>query len=251
MVSFKQCQKELAQENPHMHNPDLSEQLVAKFEALSTTEKFPYINEAMKAREEYILGISGYRYRPRRKRRNYSAAAQTIATSMSVSEPVHTFCVYGAASYSLADTDSGISSMSDSSPGLSPITQRLTSISPSNSLMCVSEFEEISIQPIATQCSLRPSAYLDLAVPKYPSDCTKIQCQQQATASLELLPQIQTHHHHHHQQAQAIPAAIQPLPLDHAQVAEGVLAPSVASTGGCSNTPTPSFQLQDPIPQLK
>ena len=70
MVWSKQRRKELAQENPRMHNSELSKRLGAEWKALSDAEKRPYIDEAKKIREQHMLDHPGYRYRPRRKPKN-------------------------------------------------------------------------------------------------------------------------------------------------------------------------------------
>ena len=70
MVWSKQRRKELAQENPRMHNSELSKRLGAEWKALSDAEKRPFIDEAKKIREQHMVDHPGYRYRPRRKPKN-------------------------------------------------------------------------------------------------------------------------------------------------------------------------------------
>ena len=301
--------EELMHENPHIHKSDLIKQLEAKWK---DTKKHPYINEAKKVREKYMFGHPGYRYRPRRKKRKYRikkhspAAAQTIAatgcsatcTSTAASVPVHppfksvtklcaakTMAETCVSSYCLTDTDSGISSMSDSSPTTSPVVSpvvspiALSSCSSTSQSITISKLQKISpTAASSTQSSSAPPIYIPfinhlyalqststatqlyytprtfLSVAKNASERMIVQHQPQATAAL--LPYVQTHHHHqhHHQQAQAVQqhyqAETQPPVVDHAQVAKGMLAPSVCSTEGCSDTPTctSSCQFQDPDP---
>ena len=70
MVWSKQRRKELAQENPRMHNSELSKRLGAEWKALSDKEKRPFIDDAKKIREQHMVDHPGYRYRPRRKPKN-------------------------------------------------------------------------------------------------------------------------------------------------------------------------------------
>lgn len=70
MVWSKQRRKELAQENPRMHNSELSKRLGSEWKALNESDKRPYIDEAKKIREQHMIDHPGYRYRPRRKPKN-------------------------------------------------------------------------------------------------------------------------------------------------------------------------------------
>lgn len=70
MVWSKERRKELAQENPRMHNSELSKKLGSEWKALREEEKRPYIEDAKKIREQHMVEYPHYRYRPRRKPKN-------------------------------------------------------------------------------------------------------------------------------------------------------------------------------------
>lgn len=82
MVWSKQRRKELAQENPRMHNSELSKRLGAEWKALSDKEKRPYIDDAKRIREQHMVDHPGYRYRPRRKPKNMFKKVVGSYTSM-------------------------------------------------------------------------------------------------------------------------------------------------------------------------
>ena len=81
MVWSKERRKELAQENPRMHNSELSKKLGAEWKALSDADKRPYIEEAKKIREMHMVEFPDYRYRPRRKPKNPFKSGRMTAGS--------------------------------------------------------------------------------------------------------------------------------------------------------------------------
>lgn len=80
MVWSKQRRKELAQENPRMHNSELSKRLGAEWKSLSDKEKRPYIDDAKRIREQHMVDHPGYRYRPRRKPKNMFKKVGSMAS---------------------------------------------------------------------------------------------------------------------------------------------------------------------------
>ena len=82
MVWSKQRRKELAQENPRLHNSELSKRLGTEWKALSDAAKRPYIDEAKRIREQHIVDHPGYRYRPRRKPKNLIKRVSSAAYSL-------------------------------------------------------------------------------------------------------------------------------------------------------------------------
>ena len=81
MVWSKERRKELAQENPRMHNSELSKKLGAEWKNLSDGDKRPYIDEAKKIREMHMVEFPDYRYRPRRKPKNPFKSGRMTAGS--------------------------------------------------------------------------------------------------------------------------------------------------------------------------
>ncbi|KAI6654698.1 Transcription factor SOX-3 [Oopsacas minuta] len=68
MVWARDARRKIAQENPKLHNAEISKQLGVSWRELSDEDKSPFRIEAKRIRETHIQKYPQYRYKPRKKK---------------------------------------------------------------------------------------------------------------------------------------------------------------------------------------
>jgi len=68
MVWSRGKRRQMAQENPRMHNSEISKRLGAEWKCLTADEKKPFIDEAKRLRAVHIQEHPDYKYKPKRRK---------------------------------------------------------------------------------------------------------------------------------------------------------------------------------------
>lgn len=83
MVWSRMQRRQIAKDNPKMHNSEISKRLGSEWKLLSEMDKRPFIDEAKRLRALHMKEHPDYKYRPRRKPKNPLAQqSQNLSMSM-------------------------------------------------------------------------------------------------------------------------------------------------------------------------
>ncbi|CAG9531378.1 unnamed protein product [Cercopithifilaria johnstoni] len=94
MVWSRGQRRKMAQENPKMHNSEISKRLGQEWKLLNESEKRPFIDEAKRLRAIHMKEHPDYKYRPRRKTKNLQKKNGLAMSASTFLDPIKTQNIY-------------------------------------------------------------------------------------------------------------------------------------------------------------
>ncbi|VBB26408.1 unnamed protein product [Acanthocheilonema viteae] len=94
MVWSRGQRRKMAQENPKMHNSEISKRLGQEWKLLNESEKRPFIDEAKRLRAIHMKEHPDYKYRPRRKTKNLPKKNGLAMSASTFLDPIKTQNIY-------------------------------------------------------------------------------------------------------------------------------------------------------------
>ena len=151
----------MAQDNPKMHNSEISKRLGAEWKVLTEAEKRPFIDEAKRLRALHMKEHPEYKYRPRRKPKPLMKKGDSATSKFAI--PLHFFppgfdaaaaSAALARSFFAASNATGSATTSSSHvtpPSLLPPLSTSPTVAPSSALSASS--------PVVSKYPLEPAAF--------------------------------------------------------------------------------------------